>query len=509
MTARTYDTILEVDDVTNFNLFDVVYGDTSNSIGLVAAIDSPNIKIKLSNIEVQFAEGEVISANTAVISGTADLSNVNVFNPNTVTSTSVHASANVVAISPSPFVAEKNAFTQNPVVRLYSIYMPGNWYPPNEAGNPTGTGTGRAWPHLFPVKFGEVVGDVSDDVNYTILIGGEAYTPFPVNVSSFDQGSDGKINDLSITVFNVDGLITRLVEDPNLVGYNSKGSTANVNGELLTHIDERTVPGSGTYEQAIVDYYGKTNAPYDYVQTELTGGTWVKLKQDSRDLQGAAVEILTTFATFLDYWPEYSLIESYVPDLANVTSEITVNNNLPYRVGDNIRSSAGNVEATITSLEGHNKIYTSGLLTGTSTLDDPLYIINPEADPDSSLKDVFTVDQLENLSDYVATFGLVSWLQYFKAALPKRKYLKNTCIWTYKGEECQYPENGSDAIAGYSDDPDSADYKTANGYFTVENVSTQDATNDFCAKSFAACKLRNNEVRYGAFPGVGRTIPRG
>jgi hypothetical protein len=31
---------------------------------------------------------------------------------------------------------------------------------------------------------------------------------------------------------------------------------------------------------------------------------------------------------------------------------------------------------------------------------------------------------------------------------------------------------------------------------------------DVCAKSLAACTVRNNSIHFGGFPGVGRSIPR-
>ena len=58
--------------------------------------------------------------------------------------------------------------------------------------------------------------------------------------------------------------------------------------------------------------------------------------------------------------------------------------------------------------------------------------------------------ELENLNEEVATFSLVSWLQYFRNQLPNRKYYKNTCQWAYKGPECQYPGPGGLAIPGTS-----------------------------------------------------------
>lgn len=494
MTAKTYDVKLELDSVTSFAPQQVVVGSTSNAAGVIAAIEDSTLKVRLANTLVPFSDSEVVTVSSI---DTTDLASANLnyqlFSSNYQTGTTTIASANVVSTSPSAYIAEKNAFTQNPIVRLYKIYMPGSWYPPNEAGNPTGPGEGRAWPVQFPISFAEVVGDVVDDLSYAIQFGGESYTPFPVNISSFDQGSDGKINELSLSVFNVDNIISNLVEEPYLVGLNTSNSvSAIVNGEEVLGIDPRSVPGRPEYNSSIEAYYGKSNASFDYYQTQQVNGDWQKQKADTRDLHGAAVEITTTFANFLDYWPEYSSVVS------SSGSEITVRNSLAYRVGDTVYSSSDDTQVTITDIQ-HNTLVCSDSII--ADLGDNIYIVNPDADPDSCLKDVFKIDQLEGLSEYVATFGLVSWLQHFKAALPKRRYMKNTCAWVYKGEECQYPTDGTGDIPG-SD-------KQANGYFTAAGVATDNPLEDICSKSYEACSLRNNQIHYGAFIGVGRTVPRG
>jgi phage-related protein len=532
------------------------------------------------------------------------------------------------------------------------------------------------------------------------------------------------------------------------VGRNISNSvSATINGELLGGIDPRTV---GDFPDAtIVDYYGKTNAPFDKFQTEAIGGVWQQQKADTRDLLGAAVEIKTTFANFLDYWPEYSKV------VGGNANNYAVLNSLPYRIGDTIGiGNETSCNATITSIASNNtltisrpiinqlyignkelninglylrpiptnsiyilgstsdtiykytmpaatdirtatltesfyigdkesastgvtlssngmlmyvtgtnsdnvhqyslstayspntatyvstfvtgstnphgiifnasgstfyvlgsfnktinqytmstpwmvstasytanvsvsslgfpsdlflspngtnlyvldrtsaKIYQYGLeesdniasailtanayigayesaptamtmrytgrqlyIAGTTSdtiyqmtvdtawdittisntltvpVNTPLYITNTQADTESYLQDVYKIDQLESLSEQVATFSLVSWLQYFKIVTPKRKYYKNTCQWVYKGDECQYPGPGGGAIPGTSlIAPATA--------IAANNMIMPTSTGDVCAKSLAACTLRNNSLHYGGFSGVGRTVPQ-
>ena len=471
MTTRTYDVILSVSNALAFQTGNVVVGNTTQAVGIIAGIDTANnlLKVKLANIYNEFSTVEAIHSKYITVTGTANgaINNASAlpFQANVMSGNVVTAIDTISNIRPSTFIAEKNAFTQNPIVRLYSIYYPGEWYPGNENGNPTDGGEGRAWPADFPIRFAEIVGDVSDDVSYNVTYAGTSYSPFPVSISGIEQASDGKINELSLTVFNVDNMISVLVEDPFLAGNNASNAVyATVNGELVTGIDPRTVnaspidvglPGSSPYESLaqarsqgllydvdVVNQYGRANATFTYGQTKSVNGTWIADKEDSRDLLGGVVQIKTTFANFLDYWPEYSLLTSVNSNVVNVK------NSAPYRVGDTVISSASNVTATIQQIDLNHDIYLSNPLSFSTLAGDPLYIVNDDSDTESYIEDTFKIDQLESLTDQVATFALVSWLQYFKAVTPKRKYYKNTCQWVYKGPECQYPGPGGLPIPG-------------------------------------------------------------
>jgi len=522
MTTRTHDVILTVDDVSAFQRGNVLVGNTTGTVGTIAGIDTATnvLKVKLANLQQEFSDAEYVHSNAITITGTANgaLNTTSVpFQANTMSGNTMTAVALVSAISPSNFIAEKNAFTQNPIVRLYSIYYPGEWYPSNDAGNPTGDGTGRAWPNGFPYRFAEVVGDTAEDLLYNVTYGGTSFAPFPISVTTLDQSSEGRINELTVTMFNGDNLVSTIVEDPFISGNNTSNSVlAHVNGELVHGIDPRTVNldpftlPAGTqrdlliaarnqglnYSVSIVNEYGTANASFTRDQTLAVNGTWKRNKLDSRDLLGGVVEIKTTFANFLDFWPEYSTVT-----FVNGT-DVTVKNSLPYRIGDTVRSSRGTDTAAITAIVDDTLVL-DGALTAGTTADDAVYIVNADADPESYLEDKYKINQLESLSEFVASFGLVSWLQYFKITAPKRKYYKNTCQWKYKGAECQYPESGTGTIRTVG-----GSTITANGYFTASNESTVNATEDVCAKSFAACRLRNNTINFGAFPGVGRSIPR-
>ena len=523
MTARNYDVVITVNDATNFQSTNVLIGNTSAATGVIANVNlSENqLKVKLNNSFHEFSNLEVVHTNVFNTSGTANgtLNTTSLpFQANTYTSNTTTAIATIQSIGPSGFIAEKNAFSQNPLVRLYEIYYPGEWYPPNAAGNPGAVGAGRAFPSNFPIRFADIRGDLVSDLNYNVIHDGDSYIPFPSDISSIQQSGDGKINELSLTIFNLDNIISAIVEDPFLVGNNQSNSVqAHVNGELVHGIDPRTVDASPSdlgsvggeafdsltraranglnYSTTVEGIYGKANASFTRDQTLAVGGEWQENKVDSRDLLGAVVTIKSTFANFLDVWPEYSTARFLT---ANV---IEVYNAMPYRVGDNVRGELGTTEGTIETIEENRFLFLSNPLDSNTAVGDAIFIVNQQADPESYIEDVFKIDQLETLNESVATFGLISWLQYFRNRVPNRKYYKNTCQWSYKGDECQYPGPGGLAIPNTT-------LVSNNNPIAANNQIAASAAGDVCGKSLLACTLRNNQVHFGGFPATGRTIPK-
>ena len=425
----------------------------------------------------------------------------------------IGSNAVISVISNSNYIRERNAFVQNPLVRLYTIYYPGEWYPPNDQGNPTAEGEGRRWPDGFPMRFAEVRGDLNTDVTYNVQFGGINYIPMPINSGGIDIDSSGTINEVSIDISNFDGLITQLCENPDIVGNNTANACfAVVNGEVVTGIDPRTIPASATYteqehtdvlsrarsnglnfSQTVRDSYGVDNASFTITTTEAVNGTWKREKMDSRDLLGGVVEIHSTFANFLDYWPEYSKVRAAYSNVLEMTTT------LPYRVGDEVFVRANTFVATIQAIEEERFIFTNTALT--LGQGDHLLIKNADADDEAYVEDNFKIDSLTNLDEKVATFSLTSWLQFFKLILPRRKYYKNTCQWIYKGEECQYPGPAGGTIPGTS-------LSANTNPIAANNQTAGSIAEDECGKSFESCQIRNNTIHFGGFPGTGRTIPK-
>ena len=481
-----YKTVSEVQqfavaDIYPDSHWDEVARDINNGITRVTTFPFSST----SNISVRVSTG-----NTETVPFTA---------PSVLSSQTI-AISKIAKIEDSGFIRAKNAFEQPPLIRLYNIYYPGEWYPPYQTGNPALGGEGFAWPLGFPYRFAEVRGDTISDISYRAHFDGDDYQCYPIESDGIGLNQEGEVNQINVRISNFDSLISKIVENSTIAGNCANAISGTVNFEQVHNLDPASVVNSATYDQSIVDstYAGIANSSITFDRCIALNGIWSPAKQDSRDLLGGVVEIKSTFATFLDYWPEYSSIRSVSGNIVELYSTA------PYRINDNVtikgtRGKSANVKNIVGNfLELSNKL-DIGL--GTN-----LMIVNPDADSDAYVEDVFKVDKLNNLNGAFAEFSLTSWLQYFKLTFPRRKYYKNTCPWVYKSEECQYPDDGTGTIAGTS----GSTALTANGFWTVKNVQVDTVSaNDECAKSFVACKLRNNQIHFGGFIGTGRTIPKG
>jgi len=497
MTSRTYDIILTLDSITGFSKGNNIIGVDTTAEGIIANVNSEDntVKVKLTNTHIKFSNNE--SVNTTFITTTGGSANTNItpYVSPSFDSESVIISSNITSVAPSNYIAEKNAFIQQPLVRLYTLYYPGEFYPPTEGDNPSNEGLGSAWPENIPFRFAEVRGDFASDVGYTIQFENKDFTPYPVNSGGIDISSEGEVGETSISIANFDNLITTLVEDPFLSGNNSSNSvTGIVNGETVNGIDPRTNPTHANYDATIANQKGGNNVAWNYADTISFGDTWVKTKGDTRDLLGGVVEIKSTFATFLDVWPEYGIVQSIT------SNSIHVSSGLPYRVNDSVKSNADAQTFTVLDVVGDFVILDNNNPGQNVSVGDKLFIVNENADSESFVKDVFKIDNLQALNEQVGVFSLTNFLQFFKLQVPKRKYFKNTCQWIYKGDECQYPSSGTGTIPGSTE--------TANGFFDINNQTVANEADDICAQNRQACDLRNNLRHYGAFSGTGRTIPR-
>jgi phage-related protein len=569
MTTRLYDYIITVSNAASFTNGNNFIGLSSNTYAYIANVNTVtnNIKVKVNNVFQEFIVGEsVVSthykiSNTAIVdtilnftgttsftvpasviplydtelslyiggrvqprqnwkyysgNNTITIANAptgdlvirrdtgNVYSPSYVSSAlslgnAQNSSSTVItAVTNSPFIRSKNAFTQPPIVRLFTFYYPGEWYPPNEKGNPGGSGAGLSWPADIPWRIAEVIGDIHSDLYYNVSFGGENYVAYPMETDGIGTSSDGTIDRVTVRVSNYDNLITNFVENPYLVGnVTSNSAVGYVNGELVSGLDPATVIGHSAYNQTIVDtYYGKTNVAWSYERAVSAGETWKNLKYDSRDFLGGVVEIKSTFASHLQYWPEHSKIISLDSNL------IQVYNSAPYRLGDIVATTTSNSQVSVVSILDDNYLILSNSISNAAN-EQNLFIVNPEYDPEAYIKDVFKVTELSALNENFAEFVLTSWLQYFKLQLPKRKFYKNTCQWEYKGSECQYPGPNGGPIPG------TFPVLNANtNPITTGNEIGVSATEDECAKSYQACKIRNNVIHFGAFPGTGRQVPK-
>lgn len=471
---------------------------TNNSL-TVNAIDFNNYEILTvsgSNNEVFFTQENVFpptSLSNLKIVISRGITDYPYYIGSETPASDITATAQIQDIRPSNYIRLKNSFEQEPLVRLYTIYYPGEWYPPNANNNPGLKGSGYPWPRPFPLRYAEVFGEDLNIPDYSIEHEGFEYLAKPLGKSSISISTDGSIGELTLSIDNVDYFFSDLVDNPSLVGYNNSSAvTATVNGELVTNIDPRTDPTHASFDANVVISRGGYNVAFDYSSTTSLGEEWVSLYKDSRDLIGAVVEIKSMYASTLQYWPEYSLVSNVYNNV------VTLYNTFPYRVGDIVQSNTGVSVGTITSISNNQIIVSTN--PSNSIIDNRLYIVNSNYDPYSYTDYKLFITKMESYDSAKIDFTLSDRTTDLIGSLPRRRFYKNTCPWKYQSLECKYPLYGTGNIAN------TFPITSANGMFTVNNVTTTNPAADICSKSIVACKLRNNTQNFGGFPATNDKI---
>lgn len=108
------------------------------------------------------------------------------------------------------------------------------------------------------------------------------------------------------------------------------------------------------------------------------------------------------------------------------------------------------------------------------------------ADPDGAAHwpdENWMIQQKESENKLLVTFKLSSAFDLDGVTLPRRRALRYTCPWIYRGEGCDYTGG---AVANAEDEP------------------VTDLADDVCGKRLASCRLRygNGDLPFGGFPGL-------
>lgn len=111
--------------------------------------------------------------------------------------------------------------------------------------------------------------------------------------------------------------------------------------------------------------------------------------------------------------------------------------------------------------------------------------VNPTADPTQYLPDDPWIIERKNSEDkYMIEWELASPFDVSGVKLPYRQVIQNQCWWVYRSSECGY---------------------VGTNYWDVNNNPVTVASQDVCAKTLTACKLRfpqPQNVPFGGFPGA-------
>ena len=108
---------------------------------------------------------------------------------------------------------------------------------------------------------------------------------------------------------------------------------------------------------------------------------------------------------------------------------------------------------------------------------------NDTSDPDAKIVETWYVDRIASENPQFVEFELTPKIDLTNLALPRRT-IEEFCPWKYRGAEC-----------GYADD----------ACFTVDDLSTTDASQDVCGKRVSSCQLRfglKQDLPFGGFYGA-------
>ncbi|OVC05311.1 tail protein, partial [Escherichia coli] len=105
------------------------------------------------------------------------------------------------------------------------------------------------------------------------------------------------------------------------------------------------------------------------------------------------------------------------------------------------------------------------------------------ADPGQGLRARGVVEQMSELAAMTASFVLATPTETDGALFPGRIMLANTCMWTYRSDECGYTGG---AVADEFDNP------------------TTDIRKDRCSKCMRGCEMRSMVANFGGFLSINK-----
>ncbi len=132
----------------------------------------------------------------------------------------------------------------------------------------------------------------------------------------------------------------------------------------------------------------------------------------------------------------------------------------------------------------------------------------PEADPERHWpEERWRIEALERRERERMTWRLASPLDLEGLKLPRRQVLRDPCSWTYRRW---------DAVAGAWDYSEATCPYTGDAYFDAKDRPVSfsppiaGARYDRCSRRLSGCRARfpDDDLPFGGFIGVGRTIPR-
>lgn len=352
----------------------------------------------------------------------------------------------------------------------------------------------------------------TNSLSQPVVWQGQTYEPMPIEAEGFDVTAKGALPRPRLRVANVNGFLSASVKSFNdFVGckvtrkrtFAKYLDSANFPPprNLAVYTDysasawSNAVPANATLTTGVADPFGGNTAIRFRVGDGVTGHTaaGVALLRVS----GQSIPVGAGEAHWLSFYCRATALptSSALVDAGdnnpsgNYLSQLILNQWVRVAMVG-ARATAGTVtffdlwsnNSQACTLEFAGLQFEKGSLTDYQSVPGATYIANPIADPNQFIPDdLWYVERKVSENRYMIEFELSSAFDLMGQQLPNRQIIQNTCSWKYRGSECGW----------------------TGGNFDKSN-NPSGASDDACAKTLAACKVRFNTqpIRFGGFPGA-------
>lgn len=354
---------------------------------------------------------------------------------------------------------------------------------------------------LFEVDATSIGGDIlrfhggTNGLQTRVVWQGNAYEPFPVQITGFEYTGTGTLPRPRLQVANLSGIVTALV----LMFDDMLGAKVSRKRTFAKYLDQENFPDLYSYTfDSGTDGWAASTATLTASNGSLiwtptgTNPTLYRSLSLSERYQGSAARWITarvrrvsgtgTWEGNCYYWtPSHGASASY-RKAVSAPSDLDQWNTV---VWDMSALTAGGNDYITSEIQYIRFDLVSDATSVWEISDIKVTGTNPTADATAEFPDdVYFIDRKSSETVDAVEFELAASFDLQGVMLPRRQIVQNVCTWQYRGTECGY---------------------TGTNYYNANDQPTT-AANDFCSKRLSSCKIRFGQYQplpFGGFPAAG------